>query len=147
MQAVMKIERSVVVAAPQERVWKAITTPEHISKWFIRMEFDRLEVGQRVRYSWDPYPGMNATEAWGEITIVEPIERFGYNGQIEPPRPELTETVFVLKTVPEGTRITVTETGFEALPDGLRQKRYADNGGGWDVTLDQLAAYLNGEVA
>jgi uncharacterized protein YndB with AHSA1/START domain len=143
----MKIERSVVVGAPQERVWKAITTPEHISKWFIRMEFERLEVGQRIRYSWEPHPSMNTTEAWGEITIVEPIDRFGFNGQIDPPRPEITETIITLATIPEGTRITVTETGFEALPDGLRQKRYEDNIGGWKVTLEQLAAYLNAETA
>jgi hypothetical protein len=50
--------------------------------------------------------------------------------------------VFALETVPEGTRITVTEQGFEALPDEVREIRYQDNTQGWEQVLGELIAYL-----
>lgn len=69
--------------------------------------------------------------AQGSIVIVEPMNRFGFLGQIAPPHPAQTLVVFVLETVPEGTRITVTEQDFEALPDHMRESRYKDNIQGW----------------
>jgi hypothetical protein len=50
--------------------------------------------------------------------------------------------IFALETVPEGTRITVTEQGFEALPDEVREARFKDNTQGWEHMLGELLAYV-----
>ena len=132
MEAVM-IERSIVVTADRERVWRAITTPEHLAKWFEPISFERLAVGEALTFGWD---------GEGSIALVEPMDRFGFHWQIAPPHPAQTLVVFALETVPEGTRITVTEQGFEALPDEVRQARFKDNTLGWEQVLGELIAYL-----
>jgi uncharacterized protein YndB with AHSA1/START domain len=138
----LEIRRSVMIAAPQERVWKALTQPAQLSQWYIRVEFARLEVGQPVRFSWEPHPSLSVAEARGELAVGEPMDRFGLRGEIDPPNPVTTLVVFELEPVGDETRVTVIETGFEALPDGARQKRYADNIGGWAIKLPELKAYM-----
>ena len=132
MEAVV-IKRSIVVAADRERVWRAITMPEHIAKWFEPIRFERLAVGEALTFGWD---------GAGEIALVEPMDRFGFRWQIAPPNPMQTLVVFDLETVPEGTRITVTEQGFEALPDEVRQAHFKNNTQGWEKVLGELIAYL-----
>ncbi len=92
MEAVM-IERSIVVKADRERVWQAITTPEHIAKWFEPIRFERLAVGESLTFGWG---------GEGSIALVEPMDRFGFRWQIAPPHPAQTLVVFALETVPEG---------------------------------------------
>src|SRR5215469_8686594 len=127
------IERSIVVTADRERVWQAITAPEHIAHWFEPIRFERLAVGEALTFSWG---------GEGSIALVEPMERFGFRWQIAPPHPAQTLVIFALETVPEGTRITVTEQGFEALPDEVREIRFQDNVQGWEKELGELLAYL-----
>ncbi|MBO0790850.1 MAG: SRPBCC domain-containing protein [Ktedonobacteraceae bacterium] len=132
MEAVV-IERSIVVAADREQVWRAITTPEYIAKWFEPIRFDRLAVGEALTFGWG---------GEGSIAIVEPMERFGFRWQIAPPHPAQTLVVFALETVPEGIRITVTEQGFEALPDEVRETHFKNNTQGWEHMLNSLSTYL-----
>src|SRR5579871_3597251 len=108
MVEAMKVQRSVVIKADQARVWKALTTPSEIAKWFQNFEFDRLKAGEKFRTSWEPHESVRVTESVGEIVMVEPIHRFGYRWQIWPPDPPTTLVVFDLEAVPEGTRVTVT---------------------------------------
>src|SRR5262245_4315398 len=104
MNSTMEIRRSVIVAADQEKVWQAITQPEHFSKWFGgQIQFERLAVGEAMTFF--------ETEA-GTIAIVEPPERFGFYWTAEKGYPVETLVTFHLEAAPEGTRITVTETGF-----------------------------------
>ena len=144
MQTAMKIERSVVIKADQARVWKALTTPEQIAKWFEVFEFDRLEAGQPIHFRWEPNDAVDFNETFGEIAIVEPISRFGYRWRIAPPDPTMTLVIFDLETISDGTRVTVTETGFEALPEAQQKKRFEDNVGGWEAMVKNLATYLEG---
>jgi uncharacterized protein YndB with AHSA1/START domain len=135
MEAVV-IKRSIVVKADRERVWRAITTPEHIAKWFEPIRFERLAIGEALTFGWD---------GEGSIALVEPMDRFGFRWQIAPPHPAQTLVVFALETVPEGTRITVTEQGFEALPEDVRQGHLKNNTQGWEHMLGELFAYLQAE--
>jgi len=134
MNSTMEIRRSVVVAADREKVWRAITQPEHFSKWFgDQVQFERLAVGEAMTF-FETEPGT--------IAIVEPLERFAFYWTAEKGYPVETLVTFHLETVPEGTQITVTETGFEALPEELRQIPFDRNNEGWGIQMDNIAAYL-----
>jgi uncharacterized protein YndB with AHSA1/START domain len=135
METTLEVTRSIVVAASRETVWAAITTPEQISQWFEKTEFARLAVGEPMRFT--EYP-----QHFMEITVVEPMARFGFRGQPAPPNLVMTEVVFTLEAVAGGTRVTVTESGFEALPDSLRTTLYEGNTEGWRIKMGALAAYL-----
>ena len=46
--------------------------------------------------------------------------------------------------VPEGTRLTVTESGFDQIPVGRRAKAYRENDAGWTGQLKNITRYLAG---
>jgi uncharacterized protein YndB with AHSA1/START domain len=135
MNSTMEIKRSVVVSADREKVWRVITRPEHFSTWFGgKIEFERLAVGEAIRFFDEAYPG--------RIAVVEPPERFGFYWTAELGYDVETLVTFHLETVPEGTRVTVTETGFEALPAEVRQVPFERNSKGWDIQMNNIAEYL-----
>jgi hypothetical protein len=49
---------------------------------------------------------------------------------------------FELEEVTGGTRLTITESGFEGLPLERRAKAFAENQGGWEAQLGLIAKYL-----
>ena len=49
---------------------------------------------------------------------------------------------FQLEDVTDGTRITVTEEGFDALPAEVRPAQMENNTRGWKIVLDGIAADL-----
>ena len=132
MEAVV-ITQSIVIQADRSRVWRAITTPGQIAKWFQPIHFERLAVGEAVTLD---------RGAKGSIALIEPMDRFGFHGQIAPPHPAQTLMIFTLETVPEGTRLTVTEQGFEALPEEVRESFFKGNIQGWEKVLSNLIAYV-----
>jgi uncharacterized protein YndB with AHSA1/START domain len=84
-----------------------------------------------------------------DITIdrVEPERLFSWRWQpggdpdIDPAEPT-TLVVFELDEVSEGTRLTVTETGFDRIPVARRAKAYRENDEGWTGQLENLRNYL-----
>jgi hypothetical protein len=51
-------------------------------------------------------------------------------------------TIFRLEEENGGTRVTVTETGFEALPDDIRQERFDSTAKGYETVLAGLKVYV-----
>ncbi|MBI1259548.1 MAG: hypothetical protein GC204_18935 [Chloroflexi bacterium] len=142
MQPTMTATRSAIVKADQARVWQAITEATRISQWFdshMQWEFEP-QVGAKITFYYEGKAIGN-----GRIVTVEAQERFAFHWTPEPGNPVESLVTFVLENVPEGTRVTITEAGFEALPETLRQKRYEMNDMGWGIALDRLTAYLQAD--
>ena len=53
-----------------------------------------------------------------------------------------TLVAFVLEEVQDGTRLTVTESGFDQIPIERRAKAFAANEGGWAAQMKLIAKYL-----
>jgi uncharacterized protein YndB with AHSA1/START domain len=139
MNASMTATRSMVIKAEQARVWRAITEAAQISQWFdgsMTWEF-AAKAGEKITF----YSNGDVI-GYGKVITVEPMERFAFQWTPEPGNPVESLVTFHLERVAEGTRVTITEAGFEALPENVRQKRYEMNGMGWGITLDHLTAYL-----
>ena len=136
MDSTNTVTRSIEVKADRERVWRALTQPEAFSKWFgSKMEFGPV-VGGTLTFEADTDP------AHATITLVEPPQSLAFRWTPEPKQPYESLVTFVLEALPDGTRITVTEEGFDALPPEFSRKRFEMNGEGWTMTLDAIAAYL-----
>jgi uncharacterized protein YndB with AHSA1/START domain len=135
MEALM-IKHSITTSASRERVWKAITNPKNLSKWHtpLSMSFNALVVGETITFEF------NNTSNQGTIAIVEPLERFAYRWQAHPDYQIHTLVTYTLKDTDEGTLITITEEGFEALPAEVRQERIDLNSQGWGIVLDRMKA-------
>ena len=139
MNKMISIKRSITVAADQERVWKAITQPEQIKKWFDTFQIEKLAPGETMIMYHD-----GKVIATCRIAAVEPPSRFAFYWPLEPGYAAETLVTYFLESVPEGTRITVTEEGFDSavVPEELRERRFKLNSEGWGIAMDGLAKYL-----
>jgi uncharacterized protein YndB with AHSA1/START domain len=58
-EAVVEVTREVVVEAPLEEVWEALTDPERLEEWFTEdgeereLVVEEVEAPRRVAYTWD----------------------------------------------------------------------------------------------
>jgi uncharacterized protein YndB with AHSA1/START domain len=56
-------------------------------------------------------------------------------------------TTFTLEAENNGTRVTVVETGFDGLPDDIRQKRYEQTASGYETVLAGLKSHVEQKSA
>src|SRR4051812_46068638 len=138
-----RIERTLQLPQPPERVWQALTTAEGLGTWFgNRAEID-LRVGGRAKLEWDSGDSAALT-----IERVEPPRVFAYTWPVnglpaDDPRRNYVE--FTLRPEGTGTTLTVVETGFAQLSDeGAHRAAYDGNTQGWKHELGELVAYLDG---
>jgi uncharacterized protein YndB with AHSA1/START domain len=141
-----RIEKTMVLRAPRSKVWRALTDPAQFSEWFGARLKDAFDRGARVR---GPVTSPGYEHLTMDITIdrVEPERLFswrwhpGGDPDIDPSEPT-TLVVFELSEVPEGTRLTVTETGFDRIPPSRRGKAYRENDEGWTGQMEAIRKYL-----
>ena len=141
-----RIEKTTVLRAPRSKVWRALTDPAQFSQWFGVVLKDPFVSGARVR---GPVTSPGYEHLTMDITIdrVEPERLFSWRWQpggdpdIDPAEP-MTLVVFELEEVPEGTRLTVKESGFDRIPAARRGKAYRENDAGWTGQLVNLRKYL-----
>ena len=138
-----KITRTLDLAHPQEKVWRALATLEGITGWFGSHADGEIAPGQDLHMRWEQYDNAKATLA---IKVVDPMSVFafcwGISGAPEGD-PRQTYVEFVLEPTASGTRLTVTESGFAQLPDEWLEQSYEGNVEGWRSELDELVAYLD----
>jgi uncharacterized protein YndB with AHSA1/START domain len=142
------VRRTVTIEAPIEKVWAAVTEPEHISRWFGQAAaFDGMAVGARGTLTWDDYGTIPVL-----IEELDPPRAVAYrwsNEVGEATDPERVDPAhstvfrFTLEAVDGGTRLTVVESGFDTLSTPAASME--SNRSGWDAELDELVAYLEGE--
>ena len=136
-----RIERTLDVAHPPQRVWAALTTAEGLASWFGQEVTIDLRPGGSLKMSWSDGP----TEHMRVERVEEP-EVFGFTWQIEElpdDDPRRTYVEFSLEPDGAGTRLTVVETGFAQLSDPNRRSEFDAHTEGWIRELGELVAYLD----
>lgn len=140
-----RIERTLQLNHPPERVWQALTTAEGLGTWFGNKAEVDLRVGGQATLAWDS--GDTATLI---IERVEPPRVFGYSWPVSglpEGDPRRTYVEFTLEPTSAGTTLTMVETGFGQLPDaGAHKQAYSGNTDGWTHELGELVAYLDGRL-
>jgi hypothetical protein len=49
-----------------------------------------------------------------------------------------------LEAVPEGTRLTISESGFDRVPAHRRERAFRMNEGGWAAQVENLRKHVGG---
>lgn len=138
----LRLER--VIPAPPNRVFAAWSDPDLLRQWatppWLASGEGMLEL--RVGGAWSIVmiePSGRRMRAFGVYREVTPPSRLVYTHQWDGPEGTSPETTVVVEFIAEGdgTRVMLTQTGFENAPsrDGHQQ--------GWSEALDQLPLLLS----
>jgi uncharacterized protein YndB with AHSA1/START domain len=154
-----RIEKKILLRAPRERVWRAISNSQEFGSWFgVKLDGPFVAgtqltgkvvpttVDPEVAKSQKPYEGMTF-----EFTVdrIEPMKLFSLRWHpfaVEPgvdySKEPTTLVAFQLEEVPGGTMLTITESGFDKIPLARRAKAFAANEQGWAEQLKLIEKYL-----
>jgi uncharacterized protein YndB with AHSA1/START domain len=146
-----RIEKSIDLKAPIERVWHALTDYQEFGTWFgVKLDgpfipgkitsgqmsgkscgghehlkweatIKQMEAPHLFSLTWHPY-------------AVEPILDYSQE------TPTLVE--FRLEKTADGTRVTVVETGFDSLPLHRKPDALRMNNNGWEIQLRNIQAHV-----
>jgi uncharacterized protein YndB with AHSA1/START domain len=145
-----RIEKTIVLRAPRSKVWRALTDSKQFGEWFQTKLDAPFKAGSRIRGQ-ITHPDYQHLMFQVDVEQMEPERLFSWRWQpggdpdIDPAEPT-TLVVFELEDVPEGTRLTVTETGFDRIPLPRRSKAYRENDEGWTGQMENLRRYLAGRA-
>lgn len=148
-----RIERSIVIDAPRERVWRALSTAEEFGTWFgADLKGQLFAPGQRAR---GRMAGCGHEDTFFDAIVerVEPQSVLSFRWHpyaVEPGVDYKTEqptlVTFTLSDAPGGgTRLTVVESGFDRLPPHRRLEAFRMHSHGWDVQVDNIVRHVGGE--
>jgi uncharacterized protein YndB with AHSA1/START domain len=155
-----RIQKKILLRAPRERVWRAISDSSQFGEWFGVALQGPFVAGQRVAgrivpTSVDPEVA-KMQEPWAgvpcdfHIERVEPMSHFSSRWHpggdpVAPDAPDdqMTTVTFELADAASGgVWLTITETGFDRVPLERRAKAFADNEGGWEMQTQLIEKYL-----
>jgi uncharacterized protein YndB with AHSA1/START domain len=142
------IERTIDLNAPIERVWRAVSDHREFSTWF-RVALDQPFAPGAKSTGHMTYPGYENMPWQATIVAIEPPRRFAFRWV-----PNATDTSidysdwpttlveFVLAPNGDGTRLTVTESGFDALGPDVRDSALRSNEGGWTEQMENVRRHV-----
>ena len=144
-----RIEKTVTLKAPRARVWRAIADARQFGEWF-RVRLDgEFAVGATIRGN-ITYPGYEYITMEVVVERMEPERFFSYRWHpyaIDPkvdysPEP-MTLVEFTLEDAPDGTRLTIVESGFDRVPLSRRAEAFRMNSDGWSEQMQNIERYVS----
>ncbi len=143
-----RIQKQIELKAPVARVWRALTDYREFGEWF-RVALDGpFVVGQPARghITW---PGYEHIVWEAVVQKMEPEQLFSFTWHpysvdpavdysAEPP----TLVEFRLEPIATGTRLTLTESGFENVPAHRRAEAFRMNAGGWTQQMTNIETHV-----
>jgi uncharacterized protein YndB with AHSA1/START domain len=154
-----RITKQVTLRASPRRVWKALADSQEFGQWFGIRFTGPFVPGATVRgvitgTTADPEIAKAMAPMVGiaySITVerMEPEKLFSYRWHphsldktVDYSKEPTTLVVFELQAVPEGTLLTVTESGFDQIPAHRRKSAFEANEGGWGVQVVLIGKHL-----
>jgi uncharacterized protein YndB with AHSA1/START domain len=154
-----RIEKKILLRAPRQRVWRALSDSSEFGRWF-GAKFDGPFVpGGAIRAvvmptTVDPEVAKAQKEYEGapfEI-IIEKMEPerllsfrwhpFAVDAGIDYSAEPTTLVEFVLEDADNGVMLTVTESGFDRITLSRRAKAFSANEQGWSMQVKLIEKYL-----
>jgi uncharacterized protein YndB with AHSA1/START domain len=148
MQTTDRIEKTLVLRAPRSRVWRALSNAEEFSTWFRTNFQGTFAEGATVRGR-PTFPGYEHLTIEIRIERMEPERRLSFRWhphEVDMSKDYSAEPTtlveFTLEDAPEGTKLTVTESGFDALPADRRFEAFRENEKGWIDQMESITRYV-----
>jgi uncharacterized protein YndB with AHSA1/START domain len=154
-----RIEKKILLHAPRERVWRAISDAREFGSWF-GVAFDgpfaegtRLTgkitpttVDAEVAKMQEPYSGKAFD--W-TVERIEPMRRISFRWHpfavetgVDYSKEATTLIEFELAEAAGGTLLTISESGFDQIPLARRAQAFSANERGWEIQTTLIEKYL-----
>ena len=144
-----RIEKKVVLKAPQSRVWRAITNVDEFNQWFRVNLTSPFKAGATVRGK-ITYPGYEHLTIEIVVEKIEPERYFSYrwhpaacSATTDYSKEPTTLVEFFLEPGKDGTVLTIVESGFDKIPVERRAEAFRMNDGGWTEQIKNVEHYLS----
>jgi uncharacterized protein YndB with AHSA1/START domain len=138
----------VLLRAQRTRVWHALADSEEFGRWFGVKGLGVFTPGATVRGK-VTHKGYEHMTWEATIERMEPERLFSYRWHPYAVDPDVdysgeptTLVVFELEDAPNGTLLTVVESGFDGIPAARRAKAYEMHEQGWAGQMKAIAEYL-----
>lgn len=145
-----RIEKQVTLDAPRARVWRALTEVRQFNAWFgVSLETPfapGAEVSGPIKIRGFEHVTMTI---W--IEAMEPERFFSFRWHpyaieagVDYSSEPTTLVTFTLEDAGPGTKLTIVESGFDAIPESRRAKAFSMNSSGWNGQAENIRKYLAG---
>jgi uncharacterized protein YndB with AHSA1/START domain len=146
-----RIERSILIQAPRERVWRALANAEEFGTWFgANLKGQSFAPGQRAR---GPITFAGYEHLWFDVVVdrMDAPRLLSYRWHPYPMDPAVdyakeqpTLVTFTLDEAPgPATRLTVVESGFDQVPPERRTEAFRMNSQGWEAQMNNIARHAS----
>jgi uncharacterized protein YndB with AHSA1/START domain len=154
-----RIEKRLLLRAPQEKVWHAISDAAAFGNWF-GMELDGsfapgAQLTGRIRPTTADADVAKMQEKYTGMPLafyveqIEPMSLFSFrwhpfaiDSAVDYSSEPMTLVRFMLEPTDGGTMLTVVESGFDAIPIERRVDAFEANDEGWAMQLQLIEKYL-----
>jgi uncharacterized protein YndB with AHSA1/START domain len=130
------VERGVWIAAPRERVWRAVSEPEQLARWLLPPALGaqlKADAAGRLLVCMGP---MEAPFA--QLEGVDPPRKLTLRGLPD----QQAAATLSLSEADGGTQVVVRISGLERFAEAAEDERLTPSVAGWEKTLQNLGAVL-----
>jgi len=146
-----RVERSILINASRERVWRALTNAEEFGAWFgADLSGQAFKPGERARgkFSHEEFPDSYFDAVVERIEPQDMMSFYWHPFAVDPAvdysQEEPTLVTFTLKDAPgNGILLTVVESGFDKVPAHRRRKAFEMHSSGWEFQLQNIARHVS----
>ena len=143
-----RIERKVLLRAPRARVWRALADAQEFGAWFL-VKFEGPFVPGATLHGRITRPGYEHVIMEITIETMDPERLFSYrwrpyaiDPKVDYSREPKTLVEFRLEEAGGGTLLTISESGFDAIPAERRAEAYRMNDGGWAQQTESIRSHV-----
>lgn len=143
------IEKHILIRAPRSRVWRAVVDRTEFGAWFgVRLPAGSFVAGEQASGNITS-PGYEHLVMNVDVVEVTPEERLSYrwhpyaiDPNVDYSSEPTTLVTFTLADADGGTLLTVTESGFDAIPLHRRDEAFRMNEGGWAAQMTNIERHV-----
>ena len=142
------IRETTHVAAPIDRVWRAISDHRQFGEWF-KVALDQPFEAGKPSTGHMTHPGYEHVKWTADVVVIEPPRRFAFRWHPYAIDPDIdysneptTLVEFTLSERNGGTDVEVVESGFDAIPAHRRDEAFRMNSHGWAAQMTNVRDYL-----
>ena len=144
-----RIERKVLINAPQARVWRALSDAGEFGDWFgVNFKGKNFVAGKHIqgKITYPGYEHLNMDVLIEEIVPEQLLSWRWHPAAIDPKvdysQEPTTLVVFELQEAGGGTMLTVVESGLDKIPLARRADVFRMNSSGWDQQMENIKKHV-----